>query len=103
MWGDSAIASNVPLIDNEIGLPITGAATELPFAPSITAVARLPHNHQLRKEFLAPELLRAARGRGAFTDADKEQVEPSQASAIVRQPITILHDAWLSSSDAGRP
>ena len=51
MWGDSAIASNVPLIDNEIGLPITGAATELPFAPSITAVARLPHNHQCAKSF----------------------------------------------------
>ncbi len=104
MWGDSAIASNVPQLGNEIGLPITGVATEPPFAPSITAVARLPHNHQCAKSFFGQSFDTLQGARGVFTDADKEQIEPSQASckrssadhdpprrvALVEQPSTTL-------------
>ena len=103
MWGDSAIASNVPLIDNEIGVPITGPATELPFAPSITAVARLPHTITAQRVSSAGASTLCQGARGVFTDADKEQIQPSKPPANVRQPITILHDAWPSSSDAERP
>ena len=53
MWGTLPLLATSPYLSNEIGLPITGAATELSFAPPITAVARLPHNHQCPKSFSA--------------------------------------------------